>query len=132
MPDVTATFQQALSNADLPFDPERTRAYAFGENCLDPGGNVQHFAAMETDFVVTQAPHDPGDRVELGNYAGAVLRLILSDFGPGSVPGPQEGNVDFVFVTGGEEIRGRVLLADAGSVLASGLEGAELYTALFP
>jgi hypothetical protein len=130
--ELTDTFQQALAGANLFFDPEKTRAYAFGENCLDKRGNVQYFASMETDFIVATTPADVTDQAALGNYAGQVLRLILSDFTPGTVPGPQPGNVEFVFVGPGLEIRRRVSLVDAQKALRSALEGAELYRALFP
>ena len=87
---------------------------------------------METDFVVATMPADTADLAVLGTYAGDVLRLILNDFSPGTVPGPQPGKVDFIFLADSAETRHIVQLADARPVLQKGLQGAELYQALFP
>jgi len=131
LPEVTSAFREALTAADLRFDPERTYAYAFGENCLRPDGTVDHFAALQTDFVVTNTPPDPTDMSALGDYAGTVLQIILNDFRPGIVPGPQPGNVTFAFMGGREANRQQVLLTDAEAALQQGLVGVDLYQALF-
>jgi len=131
LPKVTSAFRTALAAADLSFDTEGTYAYAFGENCLRPNGEVDHFATHETDFVVATTPPDLADLDALGEYAGAVLGIILSDFGPGAVPGAQRGRVDFVFIAGSEAARHQVLLTDAVAALENGLTGAELYRTLF-
>ena len=131
LPEVTSAFREALTAADLRFDPEQTYAYAFGENCLRPDGGVDHFAALETDFLVMTTPPDPTDASALGEFARAVLAIILNDFRPGSVPGPQPGNVTFAFMGGREANRQQVLLTDAEAALQQGLVGVDLYQALF-
>lgn len=131
LPEVTSALRAALAAAELPFDPEGTYAYAFGENCLRPDGEVDHFATKETDFVVTTAPPDTADLSALGKYAAAVLGILLKDFSPGAVPGPQHGQVDFVFVSESGAARHQVLLTDAAAALQNGLTGAALYQALF-
>ena len=131
LPQVTAAFQEALAAASLPFEPEATYAYAFGENCLRSDGTADHFATLETDFVVTTNPPDPTDRSVMGDFAGTVLGIILNDFRPGVVPGPQRGNVRFVIMAGGETTQYQVLISDAETALGQHLSGEELYEALF-
>lgn len=131
LPEISATFQKALVAQGLAFDSEKTFAYAFGENCLDSTGQVNHFAAMETDFVVGAALPDPGNQAARGDFAGAVIKVVLDQFRPiDVVPGPQPGFVEFNF--GGGESPRRVSLVDAKSAVQSGLTGAALYQALFP
>jgi hypothetical protein len=131
LPDTSSAFRSALTAAGLPFDPDETYAYAFGENCLRPDGELDHFATMETDFVVTSTPSDPGDLSALGDYAVAVLHLILNDFSPDTVPGPQRGIVEFNFSSEGGTVHQQVLLTDAEAALQNGLAGADLYQACF-
>jgi len=127
----TSAFRGALLSDGLTLNTGGTYVYAFGENCLGPDGQVDHFAALETDFVVSTSPADPEDFAALGDYAAAVLNIILDDFGPGVVPGPQLGKVDFVFTTDTGEIHQSVLLTDAAAALQNGLTGAELFQTLF-
>ena len=133
LPDVSSALQKALSDQQLPYDKDKTYAYAYGENCLNRDGKVDHFAAMETDFVVATGPAGPGELAARGDYAGAVLKLILEKFKPAeAVPGPQPGVVDFIFTDSQGETQRRVELSKAQQVLASGLSGEALYQALFP
>jgi hypothetical protein len=121
-----------MTAAGLAFSADRTIAYAFGENCLGEEGEVLYFAAKETDFEIAVTSESPSDPRTIGTYAAAVLRLILRDFTPGQVPGPQLGNVDFIFILPDRELRRRLSLADAQGALESNLDGADLYRELFP
>jgi hypothetical protein len=133
LPETSAALTESLAAQDLKFDADRTYAYAFGENCLGPNGQVDHFAAQETDFVVVTGLAGPDGYSERADYAGAVLKLILADFKPvETVPGQKQGFVEFVFQDSKGESHQRVALADAEKALASGLTGEALYQALFP
>jgi hypothetical protein len=131
LPEVSSAFRAELTAKNLSFVPRGTYAYAFGENCLRADGTVDHFATLETDFVVTTAPADPQDLPAMGTYLAAVLGTVLDAFGPSVVPGPQRGSVRFVIIAGGETTQYQVLLSDAETALEQQLRGAELYEALF-
>jgi hypothetical protein len=131
LPEISSAFRAELTATNLSFIPEGTYAYAWGENCLRADGTVDHFATLETDFVVTTTPADPQDFSAMGSYAGAVIATVLEDFGPSVVPGPQRGSVRFVIIADGDTTQYQVLLSDAETVLERGLSGAELYEGLF-
>jgi hypothetical protein len=127
LPKITSAFQASLTEAGLSFDPEETYAYAFGENCLRPDGTVDHFVTLETDFAVTTTQPNPKDLAALGDFGGAVLQIVLSDFDAGTVPGTSRGYVTFVFIADGAANHHQVSLVDAAAALEKGLAGADLY-----
>jgi hypothetical protein len=131
--DVTASFQKTLKDQNLPFDPERTRAYAFGEDCVTTSGTNKGFGAMETDFSVMRVVKKGETPAALGEYAKNVLAIIVQNFIAGeNTPGLHNGFVEFVFVINGLETYQRVPIDDAAQALELGINGEAFYQQFFP
>jgi hypothetical protein len=116
--------QSALDAAGL--NGVTASAEAFGENCINASGEVDHFAAMETDFRVRVEVQDLTDTAALGNLLERIL-VVLDTFPPGSTPGPQPGYIGVRFVHETEEINLWFTVPSGESARALGLHGAELF-----
>jgi hypothetical protein len=128
LPEVSAQVQAAMLAAGL--SEVEASASAFGEDCLDPRTNqVRRFATMQTDFYVKLAVPSLADLNSLGDLAERVLG-ILDDFPPGTVPGPQTGYLELIFVAGGEDTRLWFRLPRASEARQQGLHGQALLEAL--
>ncbi|MBI5961182.1 MAG: hypothetical protein HY866_20765 [Chloroflexi bacterium] len=90
-PDLTEQLGAALTAQGIEYT--QLRVYAFGENCMNPAGEIAYFAAMETDFELTLALADVSDLEAMGNRVADVLGIIVSQFPPDSTPGPQPGRI---------------------------------------
>lgn len=127
LPDLSAEVQSALEAAGL--TGVTATAEAFGENCLNNAGEVDHFATMETDFRVRAEVPDLTDTAALGNLLERVL-IVLDAFSPGATPGPQPGYIGVTFFHETEELNLWFTVTDGESARALGLHGAELFTEL--
>ena len=127
LPEVTRQVQAALEAAGL--SQATGRAEAFGENCIETSGAVRSFGTMETDFRIQLPVTDLADRQALGDLLEKVM-VVLDQFPPGKVPGPQTGYIGVEF-SAGQDTLNLWFKADAGqSARGQGLHGAELVAAL--
>lgn len=93
LPEISAQVQRAVREV-LP--DASARATAFGEDCVFADGRAE-FGALETDFYVASPVDDPNDTESLGNQIAAVMTIILERFPSESLPGGQDGFVEFRF-----------------------------------
>jgi hypothetical protein len=77
LPEVDARLKQALQASNLA--GWQASAEAFGENCLDNSGQVDHFAARDMDFHFQVQATDLSDFNELGSLVERTMS-ILSTF----------------------------------------------------
>ena len=128
LPELSAQVQEALDAAGI----ERidASAEAFGEDCLDAKtGQVNRFAAMQTDFRFALRVDDLSDREALGVLVGRVLD-VLDPFPPERTPGPSSGQVGMSFETDGQALHLWFPLQQGQAARGQGLEGAALLEAL--
>lgn len=123
LPDLSAEVQSALQAAGL--TGVTSSAEAYGEDCITASGEVDHFAAMETDFRITVQAASLNDREALGTTLEQIL-VVLDAFPPESTPGPQSGYVGVTFQAGSDELRLWFTINEGKSALALGLRGASL------
>jgi hypothetical protein len=123
LPDLSAEVQSALEAAGL--TGVTASAEAYGENCITGTGEVDHFAAMETDFRIRMEAPDLAERAALGNLLERIL-VVLDAFPPGATPGPNAGYIGVTFQAGDEELRLWFPVADGESARALGLRSAAL------
>ena len=97
-PELEATLIAELTEAQIPF--ENVTVSVFGEDCLDQNGEVQRFAAMQTDFAIKLRVTDAQDRDEVAAVVEPVLKLLAGPFAPQETPGPMPGHVTLE-LTGG-------------------------------
>jgi hypothetical protein len=127
LPDVSAQVQAALNSAGL--SEATVRAEAFGEDCVEGNGKVRSFGIMETDFTFRVPVTDLSDRQTLGDLVEKVL-VVLDQFPPGVVPGPNPGQIGVEFSTGQETLGLRFTVKSGKSARQQGLHGADLLAAL--
>jgi hypothetical protein len=126
--ELSAQVQEALDAAGI--ERINATAEAFGEDCLDAKtGQVNRFAAMQTDFRFALRVDDLSDREALGILAGQVLD-VLDGFPPERTPGPSSGQVGMSFETDGQALHLWFPLQQAQQAREQGLEGAALLEAL--
>ncbi len=123
LPDVSAEVQSALEAAGL--TGVTASAEAYGEDCITGTGQVDHFAAMETDFRITVQVASLSDREVLGTLLEQIL-VVLDAFPPGVTPGPNAGYVGVAFQTGSDILRLWFPVAAGKSARALNLHGAAL------
>jgi hypothetical protein len=123
LPDLTAKVQSAVEVTGL--KGVTISAEAYGENCITGTGEVDHFAAMETDFRFTVQVDSLNDRTLLGTLLEQIM-VILDGFPTGSTPGSNAGYIGVTFQAGIEELHLWFNLADGKSVRVQGLHGAAL------
>lgn len=129
LPELSTQVQAALDAAGL--EGVTAYAYAFGEDCINPETDeVEYFATMETDFVVTIQVDDPSDLDALGDRVAGVLAVLLENFPTEDTPGPQPGQVELDFA--GEDTGPPlyVMIEDATQAYDQGLAGAALLETL--
>lgn len=126
LPQVSEEFEAAVQDV-LP--GAEARANAYGENCVAEDGSFT-FGAMETDFYVEVAVGSLTEEEVLGEMVGQVLAIVIEEFPRPTVPGGQDGFVEFTFTAGGETRILRAFIRLAKDLLDQGLGGAELLQAL--
>src|SRR3990172_3945660 len=118
LPDLSADVQSALEAAGLM--GVSAYAEAYGEDCLNASGEVDHFAVMETDFHITLQVAAIYDTELLGASLEQIL-VVLDSFPPESTPGPQAGYIGITFQAGNEELRLWFTVDEGVSARALGL-----------
>jgi hypothetical protein len=127
LPELSDDFNEALK-AIQP-DAEGY-AQAYGENCVTNTGEVIRFHAMETDFYVKLTMKELGDKKALGDLVEDVMG-VMTEFPTDETPGPQPGYVGITFETPGDELRLRFTQREAQAAIDNGLQGEELFDALY-
>ena len=127
-PDLQAALEAALTNAGIAYDS--VSVYAYGENCLDGQGNIQYYAAMETDFDLTLLVEDLGDRAALADRLAEVLALLVKEFPVGETPGPQPGYFSLTFLAGTDTLAVYVQQDTAVELVRQGVTGEALLEAV--
>jgi len=125
--DLSTQLQSALETAGL--NGVTAFAEAFGENCITATGDLDHFAAMETDFRIHIDVQDLTDTAALGDLLERTL-VVLDSFPPDATPGPQPGYIGVSFVQGTQEVNLWFTVDSGKSARALGLHGSELFTEL--
>jgi hypothetical protein len=124
----TTALQEALRESGI-IGVEGSAA-AYGENCLDPVTNtIMRFAVMQTDFYFNVSMENPTDRQQMGEMAERLLMLV-SQFPPGDVPGPNKGYIGIHYSNGIQDTHLWLRLEDAERALREGLRGEALFEAL--
>lgn len=100
-------------------------AEAYGENCIVASGEVDHFAAMETDFRIRAEVPSLADTAALGDLLERIL-AVLDTFPPGSTPGPQPGYIGVRFTQDSQEFYLWFTVSAAKTARERGLHGAAL------
>ncbi len=126
LPEVSAKFEAAVQTL-LP--EASAHANAFGEDCVSADGRAVSFTAMETDFYVVISVTDLNDNETLGGFIAQVLPA-LDHFAIGSVPGPKDGFIEFIFRAGEDQRVLRVPLPLGRELREKGVSGAELIAAI--
>jgi hypothetical protein len=127
LPDVSEQVQAAFNTAGL--SEATVRAEAYGENCVEGNGTVRSFGIMETDFHVHIPVTDLSDRQALGDLVEKVL-VVLDQFPPEVVPGPQPGHVGVEFSTGQDTLNLWFTVKSGKLAREQNLHGADLLAAL--
>jgi hypothetical protein len=127
LPDLSAEVQSALEAAGL--TGVTATAEAFGENCITGTGQVDHFAAMETDFRIRIEVSDLADTAVLGDLLERIL-VVLDAFPPDATPGPQPGYIGVRFIHGTGDLNLWFTVASGETARAMGLHGADLFAEL--
>ena len=127
LPDLSAKVESAMEAAGL--TGLTASAEAYGENCITASGEVDHFAALETDFQIRMEVRDLADTSTLGDLLVRIL-MVLDAFPPGVTPGTQSGYVGVTFQAGSEETRLWFTIAEGVSAREQGLHGAALLNEL--
>jgi hypothetical protein len=127
LPDLSVKVQSALEAAGL--TGVSVSAEVYGENCITGTGEVDHFAAMETDFRIRMDVPNLADTATLGELLERIL-VVLDAFPPGATPGPQPGYIGVRFVHGTEEKNLWFTMTDSDSARALGLHEADLFVEL--
>lgn len=125
LPDISANFESAVQ-AVLP--EASAHATAFGEDCIAADGSAS-FSAIETDFYVIISVADINNEEMLGHLITQILP-ILDNFAIGSVPGSQEGFVEFTFQAGENQRVIRVPIPLGRELHEQNLQGADVIRAL--
>lgn len=126
LPEVSEEFEAAVQDV-LP--EAEARANAYGENCVAEDGSFT-FGALETDFYIKLAVGSLTEEGLLGEMVGQVLAIVIEEFPRPTVPGGQDGFVEFTFTAGDETHILRAPIPLAKELLEQGLRGAELWRAL--
>jgi hypothetical protein len=124
-PDLSERLNAAVAALDLPVDADLS-AYAYGENCLDAGGALQGFYAMETDFVL-ELRTDEADDDALGTTIAAIAP-VLAEHPPDTTPGPRAGRLEVTVTSSGEVVHR--LIAPYEDVIGLDITGAAVIDAL--
>lgn len=95
LPEVSAQFDAAVKEL---IPAANGRAQAFGENCVYGDGHAD-FGAMETDFYVSLEVQNHNDEAALGDQMAKIMTMVLQRFPRASLPGGQDGFVEFTFRT---------------------------------
>ncbi|HEY2980136.1 MAG TPA: hypothetical protein VGJ22_03060 [Anaerolineales bacterium] len=123
LPEITQQADEVVKQAN---PVASARADAFGENCVYGDGRAD-FGAMETDFHVSVPVNDLKDERALGDQIAALMIALLERFPSGSLPGGQDGLVEFRFEQSDTEyVIVRVPIQKYRSE-ATGIRGAELF-----
>jgi len=125
LPDITKELQSALTDV---IPNAEGQASAYGENCTKPDHSAT-FGAMETDFNVVLPVPDLKDDEAIGELIEKIL-IVLDDFAPPRVPGPNPGILELVFTRGSENRSFRVSIEKGRELRSQGLTGAELVKAI--
>jgi hypothetical protein len=123
LPELSNTLNVSMRSAGL--SDVSVRAEAYGENCINAAGEVDHFATMETDFHITVKVANLGDKKGLGDFLERILR-VLDGFPTGKIPGPQPGKISISFQTTSNELNITFTVAEAKSARERGHHGAAL------
>lgn len=128
LPDLTIQLAGALEDEGIAF--EWVTVSAYGENCLDSQGNVERFAAMETDFYIQLPVDDLDDREAVGELAADVFTVIVTTFPTDVTPGPQPGTIELEFTAGDEARVVRTQQNTAVEMVRQDVRGAALLDTL--
>jgi hypothetical protein len=126
LPEVDARLKQALQASNLA--GWQASAQAFGENCLNNSGQVDHFAARDLDFRFQVQATDLSDLNELGSSVERIMGVLdqieIRD------SEPQPGTITIRFLENDEELNMNFKYSECLSLLSQGLHGADLFQAL--
>jgi len=126
--NVSVDVVQAFRSAG--YDEVEVEASAYGRDCLDPRSNrVVHFTPLQTDFYINVATANIHDPQELGEWVEKILR-VLKAFPPGTVPGPNPGNIGISFINSPDSTDLWFTRSRGESLVKEGLKGGDLYNAL--
>jgi hypothetical protein len=127
-PDLQAALETALTDAGIAYDS--VSVYAYGENCVDAQGEVQQYAAMETDFDLALLIEDLDDRAALADRLAEVLTLLVNEFPVSATPGPQPGYFSLMFLAGTDTLTVYVQQNTAVELVRQSVTGEALLEAL--
>ena len=125
LPELSSSFQQSIQALQA---EATANAYAFGENCIDPNGNVAAFLAKETDFNITLHVDDLTNNSDLGEWIVKIMQVI-DDIPQAQIVGPQPGRVSIIFQSNADQ---KVVnfYVNQYEDLPAGLSSAEIFQAL--
>jgi hypothetical protein len=127
LPDVTERARQILNEAGLSAIEVRY-VEAYGENCLETvGQTVRYFAAMTTDFYLAAGVGelDEEDLGQIFENSYDALLTIPRD----SLPA-KTGYLDYLFTSGQQEKRLRLMFDQIKAALEAGKHGADLWATM--
>ncbi len=128
-PDLSAELQKKLIK--LGVRASEVSAAAYGENCILSDGTVDHFILRETDLYFKSPVAGFDDRELLGSITEELI-LFVRDIPADTLPGPQEGYMQIVFISAAGEMQTLWFQPSDGlKYLEKGLHGADLYDKLF-
>ena len=107
---------------------EKTRAEAYGENCIAADNSIVRFAQREIDFYITLNVLSLKDETSLGNQLEQIL-TVIEQF-PSDQVGPNPGYVGVTFQSGSQVKNLWFTLQDANALQKQDIKGADLYKAL--
>jgi hypothetical protein len=130
LPEIAQGLSAALAAEGLV--ESEVNVSAFGENCYDDQGEIQYFAAMQTEYTITVVVReiDLGDRAQVGDLARQVLAVLVTEYPVDQTPGPNPGRISLALSDGAETTRINLSQDRAVSVVESGEVGAAFLAAL--
>jgi hypothetical protein len=128
LPEVSTEVNQAFRKQGLA--EVEVEVSAYGENCLEPNTNqVVRFSALQTDFFLNIALDSVEDHQLLGEWIEKSM-LVLNEYPPGKVPGPNYGMLGITFVSGSAPVNLSFPITKCKNLLEEGLRGSDLFDAL--
>jgi hypothetical protein len=127
LPELGVTVLQEFIDLDMPQVEVRVEAY--GENCLDPNNSstVNYFAAMTTDFYITNQVDDLADEDALAEFAVSAYNVVM-DLPQESLPA-RPGYLDITFTAETQSKHFRAMFDEVKAALDDGLSGNDLLEA---
>lgn len=124
LPEAASTLSKGLQASGL--TPLEVQASTYGENCLDSSGSLVSFSAMQTDYSITLQVNDLADTTALGQALYISLLNLQALLPVEKTPGPNPGQLTFVFSAPTGETRFSLSRAQAIQALQAGQSGSEI------